>query len=267
MAAAAKLDLILLSAGKGQFGIWALSSILAYSGGVIAILLLATRFGGIAGWSVSQLTFLMGYSMAVNGLQNLLFDYNIIAVSRRIGRGQMDHSLVQPQPLVLTLLSEGFSPIWGMLTLGPAMTLMAFGSRAADLEWSPALVGVLGLSLLSSVLLVLSASFAIGSAAFVAPRGAEEISNRATGLIHLTNYPLDALGPAFRTALLTFIPTGFVAWFPAGTILGMRPLSQWVLTPIVALVAASIATAIFRAGLRHYRRTGSSRYLTFGHRR
>ncbi|HEX5417247.1 MAG TPA: ABC-2 family transporter protein, partial [Chloroflexota bacterium] len=65
---------------------------------VIATLLLAERFDGIGTWSQDQVVFMLGYSIFVRGLLDGFFGFNVAFISRRIGRGQLDHVLVQPQP-------------------------------------------------------------------------------------------------------------------------------------------------------------------------
>jgi ABC-type uncharacterized transport system permease subunit len=114
---------------------------------------------------------------------------------------------------------------------------------------------------------VLAASYAIGSAAFWAPRGAEEISTRAGNLLELSDFPFDPLPAALRTTLVTVLPAGFVAWFPVGALLGRRPEHHWLFAPLVAALAIAGATTLFRRGLHRYAHTGSSRYSDFGHRR
>ena len=57
--------------------------------------------------------FLLGYALLVRGVIDTFFNYNVAFISRRIGRGQLDHMLVQPQPLWMALLTEGFAPFSG----------------------------------------------------------------------------------------------------------------------------------------------------------
>lgn len=261
------MDALLVLMSKSQAAIWAVTDVIAYTADFSAVLLLAQRFGGIAGWSKAELVFLFGFSTTAAGLRQMLFGYNVGAISRRIGRGQLDHSLVQPQPLALSLMTEGFNPVSGIYGVAPGAVLLIAGSIFTDIAVTPTFIAKLLICLVSSMATVLAASFAIGAAAFWAPRGAEEISMRAGSLLALTDFPLDPLPPALRGVLLTAIPAGFVAWFPASALLSRRSPSDWVFSPLVALVAALVAIAIFRKGLRHYARTGSSRYTTFGHRR
>jgi ABC-2 type transport system permease protein len=153
----------------------------------------------------------------------------------------------------------------------PGVALMLTGATIAGAPaasgGAPAFAAKLAIDLVGSVLIVLSARFAIGASAFWAPRGAEEISTRAGSLFTLTDFPFDPLPAPMRAVLLSVLPAGFVTWFPVGSLLGRRGDLAWMATPIVAVVTVTLATLVFRKGLRHYERTGSQRYSSFGHRR
>lgn len=267
LALGARMDLLLVLASPGQVALWAVTDILGYAGGVGAVLLMAERFDGIAGWSQPQLLFLVGYSTAIGGLRATFFGYNVEAISRRVGRGQLDHTLVQPQPLWLAFLTEGFTPASALGILLPGLALMAGGMAAGAAPLTLAFAAKLTLNLAASTAVVLAGAFAVGAAAFWAPRGAEEISPRVHSLLAVTPFPLDPVPRFLRAALVTIIPAGFVAWLPSAALLGRRPDWQWLLTPAVAVLALAISALIFRKGLRHYAYTGSHRYSDFGHRR
>lgn len=264
---AARMDLTVMLSSKGQAATWLATDFVAYTAGIAAVLLLAERFDGIAGWSKPELVFLVGFATTSAALRQTFFGYNLSAISRRVGRGQLDHTLVQPQPMLLSFVTEGFSPFSSLGAMAPGVFLLVVGAVSSDVNLTVAFVLELVASLVASMTIVLSGSFAIGAAAFWAPRGAEEVSTRASSLLGLTDFPLDPVPVVLRTVLLTVIPGGFVAWFPAGVLLGRRPAWQWTATLFVAVITSAVATALFRKGLRHYARTGSSRYSTFGHRR
>ncbi len=264
---AARMDLTVVLASPGQALTWLVTDLLAYTSGVAATLLIAQRFDGIAGWSKAQLVFLLGFATTAAALRQTFFNYNVSAISRRVGRGQLDHTLVQPQPVLLSFLTEGFSPFSSLGALIPGLVLLIGGIASSRVDLTAPFLGKLVLSLAASMTIVLAASFAIGAAAFWAPRGAEEISTRASSMLGLTDFPLDPAPAGIRALLLTVIPAGFVAWFPVGVLVGRRPDSHWFVTPLVALIAVYLAALTFRKGLRRYATTGSSRYSTFGHRR
>ena len=72
---------------------------------VTGTFLLAERFSGIGEWTRDQVVFLLGYGMVARGLLDTFFSFNVLHISRRLGRGQLDHTLIQPQPVWMALLT------------------------------------------------------------------------------------------------------------------------------------------------------------------
>jgi ABC-2 type transport system permease protein len=265
----AYLDFLWMTRDSRQFLLYSFSDLVMSVGGVTAIFLLAERFAGIGAWSKPQVLFMLGYATTVRGILDLFFGYNVLYISRRLGRGQLDHTLVQPQPLWMALLTEGFVPFSGsaVLLTGLGMTFWATSHLAMTI--TPAWLGRVALSLAASTVIVLSFTFLCGSLAFWAPLGAEEMNSSSLRLLYqLKFFPLDGLGPVLLGGLLTVLPVGFVAWYPCRALLGLD--AAWrgaVITCLAAALFAALAVWVFREGLRHYGRTGSQRYLSFGHRR
>jgi ABC-2 type transport system permease protein len=77
-----------------------------------------------------------------------------------------------------------------------------------------------------------------------------------------TSYPVPLYAGWFRAVFAYALGFGFVAYQPALALLGRADplgLPAWAgfVSPLVALVAAAAAAATWRAGIRHYRSTGS----------
>ncbi len=270
--AAAYLDFMFMTRSPKQVLGYAMADITMAVAGTAGTFLLAERFSGIGAWSRDQVIFMLGYAIVATGVLYVLFGYNVLEVSRRIGRGQLDHTMVQPRPLWLSLAAEGFVPFSGTAQVLPGLVLMAWAGSRLDLVPSagwPAWLALLALNLVSSAAVVVGFSYLWGSLAFRAPVAAEEISSSATRLVgQLKPFPLDTAGSLLAGGLLTLLPVGFVAWYPCRALLELdtRPWATLV-TPVAAAVFLAIALLAFTTGLRHYRRTGSQRYSTFGHRR
>jgi ABC-2 type transport system permease protein len=265
----AYLDLLWSARSLGQIlGFW-LTDVVLKVAAVTATFLLAERFEGIGPWSRDQIVFMLGYAIVASGLVDVLFGYNVAYISRRVGRGQFDHTLVQPQPIWLSLLTEGFNPFSSSWSLLPGAVLMAWAWPRLHLAATPGWLILLGVSLAASALVLLAFSYLWGSLAFWAPYAAEEISMRAIDIMSaLKPLPLDGAGPLLLGGLLTAIPAGFVAWFPCRVLLGIEPHPAAAFaTPLAALLLACAAALLFLKGLQHYGRIGSQRYSTFGHRR
>ncbi len=264
----ASMDLNAITQDVKTFVTFFLSDFIVNMAAVAATLLLAARFAGIGRWSQVQLVFMLGYAILASGLLEVFFGFNVKVISRRLGRGQLDHSLVQPQPLWMVFLTEGFN-LSGIASALPGLGLLIWSLPRLALAVTPGWVALFLVNVLASSAIVLSFSFLYGSLAFWAPRSAEELSSTALGALdQLKSFPLDGVGPGLTGGLLTFLPVGFVAWYPCRALLGLTtdPVAL-AAAPFAAVAFATLATIVFRKGLRQYGRTGSQRYLSFGHRR
>ena len=248
---------------------WTIADGLLNIAAISGMLLLAERFAGIGPWTKYQVIFLLGYASLTDGIIGTFFNYNVAFISRRIGRGQFDHTLIQPQPIWLSLLTEGFSPAFGASMIVPGVGLMLWAGRHLALPVSPAWLLLITLNLGASALIIMAFQFLWGSLAFWSPRAAEEINSSTMRLIiQLKSYPLDGLSGALVGGLLTILPVGFVAWMPCRALLGLERSAGAVwTTPLAALLFLLLTTAVFLQGMKHYGRTGSQRYSLFGHRR
>jgi ABC-2 type transport system permease protein len=197
------------------------------------------------------------------------FNANMYAPSRRIGRGQLDHMLLMPQPLWVTMASDGFMPFSCSGTLFAGTAVIVWSVNALALPVTPGWLALLALQIASAGAIMVSFAYLWGSLAFIAPRGAEEINSTTLRLIEqLKPFPLDGVGGGLSLVLLTIVPAGFLAWLPSRALLGLADSSALLfVTPLAALVFGALAITVFRLGLRRYARTGSTRYLAHGHRR
>jgi ABC-2 type transport system permease protein len=265
----AYLDLLFVTRNLRSLLIYYTSDAVLAVAAVTATFLLAERFGSIGAWTRDQVLFMLGYAILVRAIPDLFFGYNVMHVSRRIGRGQFDHTLVQPLPVWLSLGAEGFMPFSGSGALVPALVLTLWAGARLSLPPSLPWLALLALNLAASVAIYLSFSFLWGSLAFWAPHAAEEISSSATAMLGaLKPFPLDGVGPILAGSLLTLVPAGFVAWYPCRALLGLDPAPYGAaVTPVAAVGFALVTVVVFARGMRHYGRTGSQRYLPHGFRR
>ena len=266
----ATMDLLSLARGPEVAITYYVSDLIIGGATITATFLLAERFDGIGPWTKQAVFFLLAYALIVRGLLNTFFSYNVAHISRRVGRGQLDHMLIQPQPLWSALLTEGFAPVTGSGMLLPGALLLIWALGHFDAPVSAAWWVLFGLNLAASTAILMAFEFAWGSLAFWAPRAAEEINSHTWDLLmQLSPFPLDGIPAVAAGALVTLVPVGLVAWWPSRTLLQLdspSPLRDLVL-PVAAIVFCAVAIWIFRTGLREYGRTGSSRYLDYGHRR
>ena len=265
----ARLDLLWAVRSLGQATAYFVSDLLIAVGAATGTFLLAERFDGIGAWPKSRVIFMLGFALAARGALDLFFGQNVAVISRRLGRGQLDHSLIQPQPIWLSFLTEGFSPVSGSATFLIGAVVLAWATREAGVPVTPAWLLLLLVNLAAATAIMMAFSFLWGSLAFWTPRGAEEINSRTLSIMNgLSVFPLDGLGPAVQTGLLTLVPAGFIAWLPARALTEPGgPLLGVLWTPMAAVGFWLLALYVFRKGLVRYGHTGSVRYIDAGHRR
>lgn len=246
-----------------------LSETLQNVSSMAGVLLLAVRFGGAGGLSADEVLFMLGFYELADGIGWMLFgNYNVMHISRRIGRGQVDHMLIQPRPIWLQLATEGFMPFSGCHGAVIGVILTAIAAHRLQIALSPTWFLLLGYYILIHMALQMGQSVLYGAMAFWQPVACEEISSMFLDLNNqLGKFPLFGL-PAWLTALLhSVLPIGLLAYLPAVALL--RDLGKEVeiaLPFIVAGVFVTAAIIAFRKGLSHYEKYSCNRYKEMGHR-
>ncbi len=243
-----------------------ISNISAVSG----IFMLAWRFGGIGGMNQYEVLLMLAYATMVTGVYQLFFAMcNVGHISRRIGRGQLEHMFMQPLPLYVQLTTEGFIPFTGSLNLMTGVGIAAVAIAQLQIVvtwwWILCIVG----SLLVSLAIILGTSYLSSTLAFYMPVQAEEISSYTIDAVgYISNYPLSVMPVWLQIPLITVIPAGLLAWYPTLSLLGRPPLGLSTAYPLIfAIILCSAAAYAFRKGLRYYVTTGTNRYSAMGHRR
>jgi ABC-2 type transport system permease protein len=212
--------------------------------------------------------FMLGYAAMTTGLLEIFCGYNVLYIGRRLGRGQLDHTLLQPQPIWMALLTDGFNPFGASSAFLTGLGLVLWAGQSLSIAINVGWLVLCVVNLLASATIVLAVSFFWGSLAFFAPRAAEEINTPLMRMFdHLKLFPLDGLSGVMLSGLLTVVPVGLVAWYPCRALLGHTPVwyAVWI-TPLAAVLLALLTLAMFRQGMYHYACTGSSRYRDMGHR-
>lgn len=264
-----RMDLNWFLQDMATCGIVMVSELIANVASVAGVLLLAARFGGVGGLNADEVLFMLGFFQLADGFAYMMFGgFNVMAISRRVARGQVDHMLIQPRPLWMQLMGEAFMPVSGSsgFLMGIAVTWIACARLkvAVTPVWFMALIfyvachaGIkIGLGYLS------------GSAAFYKPVACEELSAQVQNMTNLLGkYPLAGLPLWATTALTTVFPAGLMAYIPSLALLGRLEKGPYLALPLaVAAAFLTAATYFFRRGLRHYAKYSCNRYRDLGHR-
>ena len=265
----ARMDLHWLMQDKTTVLLVVITETLGNLSGMAGVLLLAVRFGGVGGLTADEILFMLGFFELADGLGWMLFgNYNVIHISRRIGRGQVDHMLIQPRPLWMQLLTEGFMPFSGCHGVFIGVILTGIAVARLDIALSPVWFLLLLYYLVIHIVLRLSQSFLYGSAAFYKPVACEEISSMILDMnSQLGRFPLFGLPGWLGTLLHTVLPIGLLAYFPALALLkDLGKPTELAFPFVVASLFFTAALICFKKGLNHYAKYSCNRYKEMGHR-
>lgn len=260
-----KMDLLWFLRDTRYCLLYLVTDVICAGASVGGVFLLSARFGGLGGMEEKELLFLLSYCVLIDGVYSLFFAGNNMGqISRIIGRGQLDHCIIQPVPLWMQLITGGFCPFSASSKLLCGAVLCFYSIRQLGLAAGPGWLLSFLLSVLASTGIVLACVYLLSSLAFLAPAAAEEIAMTALSLFDMLKaYPLGALPVFWQTVFCTAVPVGLAAWLPSRALLRLSfPL--W--TVLAAALFITAASLVFRKGLRYYAAHGSPRYSGFGHR-
>lgn len=271
----AKMDLLWFLRDTRYFFIQLVSDVVSGGCTIAGVCLLSANFKDFSGMTQNEILFMMGYALFIDGIYMVFFmGNNTGMISRIIGRGQLDHIMIQPVPLWVELLAQGFSPVSGSPIMIFGIGLTAYGAISADLPINALIILQFLFYSICSIVIVMSFIYLISCSAFYAPAAAEEIAGVGKELFSsLKTYPLGNMKGFQKHIFLSLIPVGLCAWFPSTLLIkagkyGLEAVlvPEAFYLPIAAAIFSLIAIITFKKGMKYYETYGSPRYSGFGHR-
>lgn len=242
-----------------SFALFTLAQCAATLLDLLAIAVIFHQVRRLGGWSRSEVLLLYGMSAVAFGLGDLLAS-PVEFTAFHVKQGSFDRFLLRPLGPLIQLCSEEFALRRAGKLVQPAVVLAVAVSQV-DVHWTLGRVVVLVVSVVSAAA-IFSALWVLTAAMSFWTVEAREVANSVTyGGAFLTQYPLDVLSPALRR-LAVVVPLAFVTYLPASWLLGRHravglPPASGLAAPLVAAATGVVAAAVWRAGIRHYRSTGS----------
>lgn len=227
---------------------------------VVTVFVLFGATTTVGGFTLPEALMMTGIAAAGFVLGDLAVG-SVERITFYVRTGMLDAVLVRPLGVLPQLvlmdfpLRKALRMIFGTGVIGVAVVMN-------DIDWTPArvllvVVAPVAAGVFFGAIFVISATLAFWWVE------AGEVGNGFTyGGRDFTSYPITVYSGWFRGFFAYGLGFGFVAYQPALALLG-RPdplgLPAWAgySSPLVALLAALIAAAVWRIGVRHYRSTGS----------
>ncbi len=186
---------------------------------------------------------------------------NIERIRFYVRSGLLDAILVRPLGALPQLLAVDVAPrrVGRFLF---TVALLAVAAHTAPVRWTAARLVLLLLAPVAGAVLFGAVFVASATVAFWWIESGEFANALTYGGRDFTSYPMTVYGPFFRRLLSYGVGFAFVGYYPALALLG-RPdplgLPSWAgwASPLVAVVAATLAALLWKHAIRHYRSTGS----------
>ncbi|MEV4541135.1 ABC transporter permease [Micromonospora echinaurantiaca] len=227
---------------------------------VVTVLVVFGVTRELGGFTLRETMVIVGISTSAFALADLLVG-NIERLPRYVRTGLFDAVLLRPlgtlpQLLLMDLPLRKVS----RAVFGLAVLVVAVGS--AGIQWTPARVLLVVLAPLAAVVFFGAVFVATATVSFFWVDSGELANSVTYGGRDFTTYPITVYDGWFRALFAYGLGFAFVGYHPALALLGRADplgLPPWVgwAAPGVALLAAALAAAAWRFGVRHYRSTGS----------
>lgn len=226
----------------------------------LAILIMFSTVDALGGFSLEEVAFLYGGSALCLGLADLVLG-NIERLGTRIRTGTLDAMLVRPVPVYVQMCADEFA-LRRLGRITQAVIVFGWALIVVDVDWDAAKVAMLPYLVVFGTIIFL-AIFTVGAAIQFWTADASEVANAFTyGGMTLAQYPMTIYPTEAVRALTFLIPITFVNWYPSLYILGQDdplglPTAVQFASPIAAAALCVVAAFAWRAGVHHYRSTGS----------
>ena len=236
------------------------STVLVTAMDFAGIAVIFTKTPDLGGWSFREVAFLYGVAGVSFGLADFLVG-SVEQISPRVRTGMFDLLLIRPVNALVHLTASEFS-FRRIGKVAQALVVLVVATAIADIEWTLGRVVMLPLTIVSGTVIACATWVITASVAFFTIE-TQEIANTFTyGGDLAASYPLPIFESWLRVLVTYVVPLVFVSYLPALYILDLQtplalPSSLRFASPLAALVMAMMARAVWRAGLRHYRSTGS----------
>ena len=227
---------------------------------VATVLVLFGAAGSVAGFTLTEGLLIVSLSSCGFAIADFAVG-NIERLQTYVRSGTMDAVLVRPLGALPQLVLMDL-PLRKALRVLVGVGVLVAALRLNDIDWTPARVALAVLTPLAGALFFGAIFVATASLAFWWVESGQVGSAFTYGGRDFTAYPLPVFEGWFRALFAYGMGFGFVAYQPALTLLGRPdplglPAVAGFLSPLVALIATGAAAVVWRAGIRHYRSTGS----------
>lgn len=241
---------------RGDFIVDFIAVLVALSVHLVFLGVVYSKVDSLQGWTFDQLLFIYGFSLVPLGFFNLvannLWDFS----DGYLIEGRFDRVLLRPVHPLFQVLFESLN-LASLSEVAIGMTLVVTSGLRLGLQLAPIDALLFPVLVISAACVYLGVFLLMTSFSFWF-EDRLGIGAPVYNIIRFARYPVNIFHPVVRAIFSWVVPFAFAAFYPASHFLGAKEYRIFVaLTPLVAVVVMTLATAVFSAGTKRYRSTGT----------
>lgn len=225
----------------------------------VVVLVIFRNVPRLNAWNVHEVAFLYALSSITFAVTDMVIG-QLDQFPQKIREGNFDILLVRPRGTLFQVIASDFALRRVARVLQGAIVLV-YALSTLTIHWTAPRTLVLLVSIPSAIV-IFSSIWVVGACiAFWTTDGGEFTNAFTYGGTAMAQYPFDIYSTWLRRVLGFVVPLAFVCYFPALYVLdkpdplGLPRVLDFV-SPLVALVAATVAGFVWRFAVRHYRSAG-----------
>lgn len=245
---------------RGSFWMQIIGNFITQGAEVMALFAMFYTFDSLGGWTFGEVALLHGISMIAFSIADSL-TVGMDSVAPQIRSGDFDRVLTRPLSSWMNAATSEVNlrhlgqTVQGFLVLGFALTQV-------EIAWSPDKLLLFPLMFLTGIALFMALFTVEAILSFWTVNGVEAVNAFTYGGSDLAQFPMHIFGRGMRFLFMWVVPVAFVTYFPTLHLLDKPdPLGfpGWfmLLGPVITALFCLIVALGWRAGIRHYRSTGS----------
>ena len=214
----------------------------------------------LGGFDYAEVAVMYGLAVASFGVADLAVGH-VDRLPAYLRAGTFDSFLLRPLSALGQLVTSDFT-LRRLGRVGTGVVVLGIALHAADIDWTPARIGLLVLTPVAGAVIFSAVFVATSTVGFWVVEGMEFANAFTYGGNYLSSFPFTVFGPTIRRFFTFLVPVAFVAYLPALALLGREdPLGlpgwlSWCSLP-VSVLAMAAALLLWRTGLRRYVGAGS----------
>jgi ABC-2 type transport system permease protein len=238
---------------RGNFVVAALTSLGNLFGAAFSIWLFYRQGAGFVGWSVPEVTIVLGLFSIWTGVVAAVLSPNLSRIVTHVTEGTLEFVLLRPVDPQLQVSLRVLSP-WGLTDVLFGVALVVLGLVGTERPLGASSLWAI-IPLIAAAVLLYSLWFMLATTAiwFTKIYNATEVLR---GLMDAGRFPISAYPLAYRFVFTWIVPVAFLTTVPAEALVG-RSNPTWLFGSVLAAVLAFVACRRFwLRALRSY--TGAS---------